>query len=51
MSNEEQHYEHFLSQFNIIGSGGDILYVFLLLRHKGKLVLDDPTGLGFVLVQ
>jgi len=40
-----------LAFVNIVGSGGDILYVFLLLRHKSKLVLDDPTGLGFVLVQ
>jgi hypothetical protein len=37
----------YLSAFNIIAGGGDIVYAGMLLRHSAQLVLDSPNSVGF----
>jgi hypothetical protein len=33
---------------NTLGSIGDLLYAYLLIRYRPQLVLDSPDNLGFI---
>ena len=36
------------SIFNITAAGGDIIIIFMLLKHRKALIIDHPTECGFV---
>lgn len=36
-----------LSIINIVGAGGDTTIVFMLMKHKNALIVDDPTECGY----
>jgi hypothetical protein len=35
---------------NTLGSIGDLLYAYLLIRYRPQLILDSPDGVGFIAV-
>lgn len=37
-----------LSLFNILRTGGDTTIVLLLLKYKNSILIDHPTGCGFI---